>query len=305
MGTAAPRPLVVATIQATPLPLDREATIERACELIMDASDAGARLVVFPATYSPGYPDWVWTIPANDTQRHRDLRATLLANSVEVPGDCIDRLCSIARRARINVAIGISERAANGAALYNTILHINERGDILARHRAITLASAEQLVWTPGDGETFGAVRYPFGLVGGLIGREHYLPLARHALYAWGIRLYLAFGQESGDPWLATLRHIAREGQVAVLNSNAIFAPDGRLLTNPAHQSSPFLTATLDTTWLLGNPESPAHIGADARADIFRLTIRRASPQPPLAIPTPSSSLPSESENSAPQQLPL
>lgn len=305
MGTAAPRPLVVATIQTTPAPLDREATIERACELIMDASDAGARLVVFPATYSPGYPDWVWTIPANDTQRHRDLRATLLANSVEVPGDCTDRLCSIARRARINVAIGISERAANGAALYNTILHINERGDILARHRAITLASAEQLVWTPGDGETFGAVRYPFGLVGGLIGREHYLPLARHALYAWGIRLYLAFGQESGDPWLATLRHIAREGQVAVLNPDAILAPDGRILTFTSQQHEAFRTATLDPAWFLGNPESPAHIGTNARADIFRLTIRRASQQHPRITPAAPSCVPTKTGDPAPQPLSL
>lgn len=301
MGAATPRPFVVAAIQATPVPFDREATLERACELIMDAGRAGARFVVFPSAFIPGYPDWVWTIPASEGQRHRELRATLLAHAVDVPGGCTDRLCRIARRARVNVAIGVSERAADGAALYNTILHIGEDGTVLGRHRALALASAERLVWTPGDGGTFGAVRYPFGVVGGLIGREHYLPLVRHALYAWGIRLYLALGRETGDTWLATLRHIAREGQVVVIGciqvgtgaqaaersehrttgeawmhhgGSAIAAPDGSLVTGPVHDREATVSATLDPAWLLGTADTPTHLGPDARADIFRLSIQ-------------------------------
>jgi nitrilase len=314
MRTAAQRPFVVVVIQAAPVPLDREATIERACELIVDAGRAGARLIVFPATYIPGYPEWVWTIPANEAQRHRELRATLLANSVDVPGDGTDRLYRIARRARVNVAIGVSERAANGAALYNTILHIGENGDLLGRHRALALASAERLVWTPGDGDTFGAIRYPFGPVGSLIGREHYLPLARHALYASGIRLYLALGQESGDPWLATLRHIAREGQVVAIGcggmprgaraaglaghgptmderahrGGAIVAPDGSLVGGPVYGREATVSAPLDPAWLLGTANTPTHLGPDARDDIFRLCIDRKGTPTDRATVAPS-----------------
>jgi hypothetical protein len=63
------------------------------------------------------------------------------------------------------------------------------------------------------------------------------------------------------------------------------------------------LTAVLDPTLLLGSAESPAHIGPDARADIFRLAIRRASHR---LTPAPSISPPlNECEESEMQTLPL
>ncbi len=56
-------PFRVAVAQVAPVFLDRVATLEKACELIVDAGLAGARLIVFPAAFIPGYPAWVWTIP--------------------------------------------------------------------------------------------------------------------------------------------------------------------------------------------------------------------------------------------------
>lgn len=56
-------PFRVAIAQASPVFLDRAATLEKACELIVDASHAGARLVVFPAAFIPGYPVWARGIP--------------------------------------------------------------------------------------------------------------------------------------------------------------------------------------------------------------------------------------------------
>jgi predicted amidohydrolase len=52
--------VVAAAVQATPVFLDREATVDKACRLIEEAASNGAGLVVFPETFVPTYPDWVW-----------------------------------------------------------------------------------------------------------------------------------------------------------------------------------------------------------------------------------------------------
>jgi nitrilase len=72
--------LKIVAVQATPVFLDREATIAKACELIAEAGRSGARLVVFPEAFIPTYPDWVWRIPPGEHQMLADLYAELLAN---------------------------------------------------------------------------------------------------------------------------------------------------------------------------------------------------------------------------------
>jgi len=79
------QPFLVAAVQASPIFLDRESTLDRACALIAEAAEKGARLVVFPEGYLPGYPFWVWFIPSGNTKTHRELYTELLGNSVSVP----------------------------------------------------------------------------------------------------------------------------------------------------------------------------------------------------------------------------
>ncbi len=46
----------VAVIQATPILLDREATVEKACQLAAATAAQDAQLLVFPEAFIPAYP---------------------------------------------------------------------------------------------------------------------------------------------------------------------------------------------------------------------------------------------------------
>ena len=57
----------VAVVQKPPVMLDRAATLELVNSEIAEAAANGAALVVFPETFVPGYPAWVWRIqPGRD-----------------------------------------------------------------------------------------------------------------------------------------------------------------------------------------------------------------------------------------------
>ena len=54
----------VAAVQATPVILDADATIDKAVELIGEAADRGAALVVFPECFVSLYPSGAWAAHA-------------------------------------------------------------------------------------------------------------------------------------------------------------------------------------------------------------------------------------------------
>jgi len=164
-------PWIAAVAQAAPVFLNREATLERACELIAEAGRKGARLIAFPESYVPTYPDWVWAVPAGEEELLNALYAEFLANSVEIPGPAVTRLAQAAKRAKIHVVMGVSERnsEASGGSLYNTLLTIDAQGDLLGKHRKLVPTGGERLVWAQGDGSTLDSYDTPLGRLGGLI----------------------------------------------------------------------------------------------------------------------------------------
>ncbi len=171
----------VAVVQATPVFLDLEATVDKACRLIEKVGENGGRLAAFTESFIPAYPDWVWAVPAGEEELMNEMYAELLANSVEIPSMATQRLCQAARHAKTTVVIGINERnvEASGGSLYNTLLFISDKGEILGRHRKLVPTGGERLVWAQGDGSTLAVYDTPFGKLGGLICWENYMPLAR------------------------------------------------------------------------------------------------------------------------------
>ncbi|RMF94278.1 MAG: carbon-nitrogen hydrolase family protein, partial [Nitrospinota bacterium] len=201
-------PFLIAAVQATPVFLDREATVEKACSLIAEAGAAGARLAVFPECFIPTYPLWIWFIPPYRTHDLRELYTELLDNAVTIPSETTDRLCAAARSAGVHVAIGVNEvnAEASGTTLYNTILFIDDSGNILGKHRKLVPTAGERLVHGQGDGSTLEVYDLPIGRLGGLICWEYYMPLARYAMYAWGAQILAAPTWDRGEPWISTLR---------------------------------------------------------------------------------------------------
>ncbi len=85
--------VLVAAVQAPPVFLDREATIERACALLGEAVRNGAGLAVFPEAFVPGYPDWVWRTSA---WRGEPLYRRLWDQAVTVGDPAVDQLAEAA-----------------------------------------------------------------------------------------------------------------------------------------------------------------------------------------------------------------
>ena len=98
----------IAAVQAASVFLDRDACIEKACGLIREAASAGAKLVVFPEAFVPGYPVWVWFVAPGKTHQLRKLYSELHRNSITIPGPETDRLGEVAKECAVTVAIGVN-----------------------------------------------------------------------------------------------------------------------------------------------------------------------------------------------------
>ena len=312
-------PFTIAAVQAAPVFLDREATLAKACALIAEAGAAGARLAVFPEAFLPAYPFWVWSVPAGDTATLRELYAELLDQSVAVPGPETERLGAAARAAGVAVAIGINERnaEASGSTLYNSLLFLDGEGRLLGCHRKLVPTGGERLVYGQGDGSTLAVHQLPFGRIGGLVCWENYMPLARYALYAAGVELWVAPTWDRGEPWLSTLRHIAKEGRVYAVGccsavrrddvpdryafkerylqggaewinpgDSAVADPDGKLVAGPVRERETILYAEVDPRRVAGPRWQLDVAGHYARPDVFQLTVLR-EPRPLVRFAAP------------------
>jgi nitrilase len=293
-------PTKVAAVQATPVFLNREATIAKAVRLIGEAAANGARVIVFPEAFVPAYPDWVWrSRPWSDGWYGR-----LLDNSVELPSPASEEIGHAARAAEAFVCLGINERDHQGATIYNTIAYFGPDGRLLGKHRKLMPTGGERLVWGMGDGSTLPVFATPYGRLGGLICWENYMPLTRYAMYAQHIDIYCAPTWDNSDVWVSTLRHIAKEGRVYVIGvapllrgsdvpadlpgrddmyggeddwmsrgHSTIVGPDGSILAGPLVHEEAIIYADIDAASARASRQQFDPVGHYARPDVFRLLV--------------------------------
>src|SRR6266852_4771212 len=147
---------VAAVVQAAPVFLDRERSVEKAVALIEEAANEGASLVAFPEAWIPGYPSWIYHAAGWNEPRSKRTFARLQRNAVQVPGSATDALCRAAREAGVHLVVGISELDGEFSAgtIYNSLLFVSDEGAILGVHRKLVPTHAERIVWGRGDGST-------------------------------------------------------------------------------------------------------------------------------------------------------
>ncbi len=304
-------PVKVACVQAQPVILDREATIDRIDQLASEAAAAGAQLVVLPEAFIPAYPSSVWAkaLAGWADARAKAAFAMLAREAVTIPGPAADRLGDIAARHAVWLVTGVTEiDAERPGTLYNTLLYHAPDGRLALHHRKLVPTNHERLVWGPGDGGGLRAIPTELGRIGGLICWENYMPLARFALYESGIEIYIASTADDADAWQATLVHIARESRCFVVapahfqradgypddfplrdlldgqgvigrGGSAVLAPDGSYLAGPLYDEEGVLYADLDPALLYEERQRFDPAGHYHRPDVLRLEVRGPSPK--------------------------
>lgn len=182
--TTTPPPYLAAAVQAAPVLLDPDATTAKACDLIAEASRNGASLVAFPEVFVAGYPYWNWLVSPLEGSAWF---ARLHEASVTVPGPHVSQICTSAREHGVHVVIGVNERSPIGVGtIFNSLLTIDDRGEIIGHHRKLVPTWAEKLTWTPGDASGLRVLDTAIGPLGVLACGENTNPLARFALLAEG-----------------------------------------------------------------------------------------------------------------------
>ncbi len=294
----------VAVVQAAPVLFDRDATLDKTAELVSEAKNLGAELVLLPEAFIPAYPRGLsfGIVVGQRSEKGRSTWQRYWEESVEVPSAATERLGEIARDARTFLAIGVIERDPSGT-LYCTVLYFGADGTLLGKHRKLKPTAAERLIWGEGDGSTLTVVDAGFGKVGGLICWENYMPLARMAMYDQGVDVYLAPTADSRDTWQSTLRHIALEGRCFVLGCNqyvtksmypkdlagiedldaqpevmcrggsVIVSPLGEVLAGPLFDKEGILSAELDLKEVARAKLDFDVVGHYARPDVFKLRV--------------------------------
>jgi len=211
----------IALIQQAPYVLNKERTIKKAVKIINSVAEQGAELIVFPEAFIPGYPAWIWRLkPGGDWGISEALHARLLKNSIDLTSADLKPMLEAAKNNNITIVCGINERdnANSQSTIYNAVITINTQGQIVNHHRKLMPTNPERMVWGFGDGHGLNVIDTPVGRIGSLICWENYMPLARYALYAQGIEIYIAPTYDSGAAWTGTMQHIAREGKCWVLS---------------------------------------------------------------------------------------
>jgi nitrilase len=302
MSSSSAKSLRAAVVQAGSIPFDTDACIDKAIRLTAEAAAGGAKLVVFPEAFVPGYPkgmNYGLVVGARDPVGREEFRMYLEA-AIDVPGPHTQRLGEAAAAHRVYLVIGVIERELG--TCYCTVLFFGPDGALLGKHRKLMPTAMERMIWGFGDGSTLTVVDSPYGRIGSVICWENYMPMLRMAMYAKNVQLYCAPTADDRETWLPSMRHVALEGRCFVLTAcqflrrrdfpesvrvslgdspdavlmrggSAIVSPLGKVLAGPYFEGETILAADLDLDEIGRGKFDFDAAGHYSRPDVFQLIV--------------------------------
>ncbi|NWJ98468.1 MAG: carbon-nitrogen hydrolase family protein [Chloroflexi bacterium] len=307
---------IAAAVQAAPiLPLNKQATTEKVCTLLRQAAGQGARLVVFPETFIPMYPNWSIDLEEPNEWPRNLLRLT--QEAVEIPGPELAQIAAVARQVRAYVVLGVNEKVRPyDGMLYNTQVFIGDDGRLLGRRRKLLPSNREKVFWHRGDGVDLQAVyQTDIGRIGGLICYEHLQPLFKYALMAQGEEIHCAVwpgwpnyanGRSNIKVIDAAIRAYALEGQSFVVaasmyippelgpkaefgnaswtffGGSGIINPSGDYIAGPIYDREEILYGEIDLDLIIMRKAAIDTTGRDSRWDVVNLNLNFASRYTPF-----------------------
>lgn len=331
----------LAAVQAAPVILDREATVEKTCRMIREAGANGAALIAFPEGFIPAHPSWYTVRPATG-RTSVGLAKRLFQNAVVIPSDATERLGSACRDAGITAVIGVCEkRPDTTGTMFNTQLYIGPDGRILGKHQKLVATVGERLVHTGGWGDTLKAYATPFGTVSALICGENSNPLAAYVMMCMSPVVHVAAwpaffspAQVMADSIMAVTRGLAYSMGCFVVNATgvvddatieayepgpeeraflervkgrgyaSVIAPSGQVVAGPLDGGEGILYADVDLNDVLIPKLMHDFTGHYNRFDIFSLQVNtHARPAVSFTGPDAAAS-PGLGEKTAPQPVP-
>lgn len=304
----------IAVVQKTPVFLDKNKTIELAVKCVEEAAKNNATLVIFTECFIAGYPTWIWRLrPGGDWDTSEALHQRLLNNAINIDSDDLDPLYEVARKNNLTIVCGIEERdnKLSQTTLYNSVITIGDDGVLLNKHRKLMPTNPERMVWGMGDASGLKVVDSKAGRFSALLCWENYMPLARYAMYSQGVEIYIAPTYDSGENWIGTLQHIAREGCCWVIGcgnlmkasdipndlpekatlypdndewvnpgDSIVIAPGGEIVAGPLNKESGILYHDIDLEKVSIAKRALDVTGHYSRPDIFQLHVNTSAQSP-------------------------
>jgi len=302
--------LKVALAQIAPVWLNKELTIQKIENSILEAAKEKAELIVFGEALLPGYPFWIALTngAAWNSSVQKEIHAHYVQNSIMIEKGELDAICQLAKEHNIAIYIGIMERAQNrgGHSIYASLVYINQNGEIKSVHRKLQPTFDERLTWAPGDGNGLQVHPLKEFTVGGLNCWENWMPLPRTALYGLGENLHIAVWPGSDHNTKDITRFIARESRSYVISvsslmqktdfpkdtphidkilenapdtlangGSCIAGPDGEWLVEPVIDKEGLIYHTLDFARVLQERQNFDPVGHYSRPDVTKLHVNR------------------------------
>ncbi|MGX1100010.1 carbon-nitrogen hydrolase family protein [Amorphus sp. MBR-141] len=298
----------VAAVQAAPVWMDAQGTLDKTVSLIADAGRQDIELLAFGEVWLPGYPFTIWlTAP----MAAMDVVMAHRMNAITVDGPEMRAIGAAAAKAGIWVAMGFAER--DRGSIYCSQVLIDDRGRVVMSRRKLRPTHMERTVWGEGPVTDITVADTPLGRIGALCCWENIQPINRQGMYQLGEQIHVAswpsFGMFKGvrqayalsaEANLMESQSYALQGGCFVLAANsiiteesldaitlgderlrqlvsagggaaAVFGPDGYRLTDPIDEfTDGFAIADIDLAMIEG-----AKVFADPAGHYYRPDLAR------------------------------